>query len=87
MCAAGLVGDCSFFGVAFDWLLTLVRVPLDEKEPEVSNDVAGDFCGDLGCPGLLFCNFTMPESLLVPLVPVGDRDVALLCGGVRLFLS
>jgi len=85
-CAAGLVGDCGFLEAPFDELLTLGRAAADEKELLASKEVTGDFWGDIGWPGRLFCSLTIPASPLALPVPTGDRDVAPLIG-LRLLLS
>lgn len=69
-------GDCNFgLNAACGWLFVLVMVDVEPNEvEELPNEVTGDFPGDLGCPGILFCSFTMPF--------VGDRGlftIALLC--------
>ena len=66
---------------ACGWLFAL-KVP-EPKELPVSNDVDGLLCGDLGCPGLLFCSFAPPDPLLVGLLggllfPISRRYFSLL---------
>jgi hypothetical protein len=49
----------------------------------VSNDVDALLCGDLGCPGLLFCSLVPPDPVFVGLLgdlllPMSRRYLSLL---------
>ena len=83
MYGPGLADFGSWFGglnATCGWLFVLVSVALDETELEVSNEVAGDLTGDLGCPGRFFCNLVL-SSL------VGDFCAGLLLLPGLLYLS